>query len=113
MIGSLRYAKARDDTATMKTSLLSVCLGCDSTIVAIDKHPEEFSHVKSLIALQPVSARPFIERASEDAGIENGPDLFDVAIHKRTGFRIDELSPIEHAKAVQLPLSWCRCTTTH
>lgn len=103
VIGSLRYAKSREDTAKMKTSLLSVCLGCDSTIVAIDKHPEEFGHVKSLIALQPVSARPFIERASEDAGIEDGPNLFDAAIHKRTGFHIDELSPIEHAKSVQLP----------
>jgi pimeloyl-ACP methyl ester carboxylesterase len=65
VIGSIRYAKSRPDTAEMKTSLLSVCLGCDSTIVAIDKHPEEFEHINSLLALQPVSARPFIERAAE------------------------------------------------
>lgn len=39
VIGSLRYAKARPDTANMATSLLSICPGCNSTIVAMDKHP--------------------------------------------------------------------------
>jgi hypothetical protein len=55
MVGSMRYAKARKDTSDMKTSLISVCLGCNSTIVALHKHPEEFQHVHSMIALQPVS----------------------------------------------------------
>src|SRR5271170_6334733 len=103
VIGSLRYAKSRKDTSNMKTALLSVCLGCNSTMVAMNKHPEEFTHIKALLALQPVSARPFIERASEKAGIEKGVEMFDAAIHKLTGFHIDELSPIEHAKAVTAP----------
>lgn len=103
VIGSLRYAKARKDTAGMTTALLSVCLGCDSTKVAMNKHPEEFRHIKALLALQPVSARPFIERASESAGIENGVEIFDAAIHRLTGFHVDELSPTEHAKAVMVP----------
>jgi len=77
VIGSLRYAKSRKDTGGMKTALLSVCLGCDSTMVAMNKHPEEFTHIKVLLALQPVSARPFIERASEKAGIEKGVEMFD------------------------------------
>ena len=100
VIGSLRYAKSRKDTGNMMTAMLSVCLGCNSTMVAMNKHPEEFTHIKTLLALQPVSARPFIERASENAGIENGVEMFDAAIHKLTGFHVDELSPIEHAKAV-------------
>ena len=103
VIGSLRYVRSRADAGKMKTALLSICLGCNSTIVAMNRHPEEFAHIKSLLALQPVSARPFIERASENAGIENGVELFDAAIHKLTGFRVDELSPIEHAKAVTVP----------
>jgi hypothetical protein len=103
VIGSLRYAKTRQNTGNMKTALLSVCLGCDSTMVAMNKHPEEFTYIKTLLALQHVSARPFIERAAENAEIANGVEMFDTAIHKLTGFHVDELSPIEHAKAVTVP----------
>ena len=105
VIGSLRYAKTRPDTKGMETSLLSICLGCNSTMVAMNKHPEEFSHIKSMIALQPVSARPFIEKACESANIDpqQGTEYFDLCSQRRTGFHIDELSPIEHAKAVQVP----------
>jgi uncharacterized protein len=38
--------------------------------------------------------------APHDAGIENGVELFDEALHRRTGFHVDEQSPIPHAKAV-------------
>ena len=103
VIGAVRYAKSRQDTAGMKTAMLSMCLGCNSTMVAMNNHPDEFTHIHSLIGVQPVSARPFIERAAEKAGIENGADLFDDAIHKLNGFHIDELSPIKHAKGVTVP----------
>ncbi|CAN5676175.1 hypothetical protein BH11ACT6_BH11ACT6_40650 [soil metagenome] len=104
VIGSIRYAKSRPDTASMTTGLLSVCLGADSTFVAMDKHPEEFADIKVMIALQPVSGRAFIEKnIVETAGIEDGIELFDEALHRRTGFRLDEQSPIPHAKAVHVP----------
>lgn len=103
VIGSLRYAKSRPDTRDMDTVLMSVCLGCNSTMVAMNKHPEEFGHIKAMVAHQPVSARPFVEQAADKAGIANGADMFDAASRKRTGFGIDELSPIEHAKAVKVP----------
>jgi hypothetical protein len=103
VIGSVRYAKSRRDTGGMQTALLSVCLGCDSTMVAMHRHPEEFTNIEALLALQPISARPFIERACENAGQPDGVRMFDAAIHKRTGFHLDELSPIEYAKAVTVP----------
>jgi hypothetical protein len=103
VIGSIRYAKSRPDTTNMTTGLLSVCLGANSTIVAIDKHAEEFAHIKALIALQPISARAFIERAVERNQIEDGVKLFDDALHRRTGFHVDAQSPIQHAKSIQLP----------
>lgn len=103
VIGSVRYAKSRPDTADMRISLLSVCLGCNSTMVAMDKHPEEFAHMKSMSALQPVSARPFVERAAERSGLADGVEQFDEAVHKLTGFHVDELSPIPHTHAVTVP----------
>lgn len=41
VVGSVRYAKSRPDTGSMTTFLLSVCLGADSTCVAMARHPEE------------------------------------------------------------------------
>jgi pimeloyl-ACP methyl ester carboxylesterase len=104
VIGSIRYAKWRSDTANMTTGLLSVCLGADSTFVAMDKHPEEFADIRAMIALQPISARAFVEKnIVEGAGIKNGVQLFDEALRRRTGFRVDEQSPIPYAKAVRVP----------
>jgi pimeloyl-ACP methyl ester carboxylesterase len=103
VIGSLRYTKSRPDTKNMKTALLSVCLGANSSIVAMNKHPKEFEHIRAMIALQPVTASVFVERAMERAGIENGAELFDTALYNRTGFHLKELWPIEYAKAVTVP----------
>ncbi|UIK11836.1 alpha/beta hydrolase [Rhizobium leguminosarum] len=66
VIGSLRYAKSRPDTKDMKTALYSRCLGANSTIVGMHKHPEEFTHIKAMIALQPVTPAVFVQTAMEN-----------------------------------------------
>ena len=100
VIGSLRYMRSRPDTKDMRTALLSRCLGANSTIVGMKKHPNEFAHVRALIAVQPISPKVFIEKAVENAGIEGGLDMFRKAFHERTGLRLDETWPIEDARAV-------------
>lgn len=103
VIGSLRYAAARPDTKNMTTVLLSVCLGADSTAVAWDKHPEEFANIQAMVMLQPVSGRPIAEQFVKGIGIPDGYEKFDQAVHQRTGFHLDEQSPIDHVKAVTVP----------
>jgi pimeloyl-ACP methyl ester carboxylesterase len=104
VIGSVRYAKSRPETAKMTTGLFSKCLGADSTFVAMDKHPEEFADIKVMIALQPISARAFIEKnIVEVAGIDNGVELFDEGLRRRTGIRVEEQSPARYAKSVRVP----------
>ncbi len=103
VIGSVRYAKSRPDTASMTTFLLSVCLGGDSTCIAMAKHPEEFEHIKSLVLLQPVSANPIIEEFVKANNIPDGYEKFDKAVHERTGFHLSEQSPIEYAKSIHIP----------
>jgi hypothetical protein len=77
VIGSLHYAKSRVDTKDMSTALYSRCLGANSTIVAMNKHPDEFAHVLAMIALQPSPPRAFVERAVERADIVDGVALFN------------------------------------
>lgn len=103
VIGSLRYAKSRPDTKDMKTALYSRCLGANATIVGMQKHPEEFARITAMIALQPVSPRVFVETAVENQKIDNGLELFDTAFHKRTGFHLADVWPMEYAKAVTIP----------
>lgn len=103
VVGSLRYAKGRRDTSGMRTALYSRCLGANATIVGMKKHPGEFSHVRALIALQPVTPAVFVEKAVETQGIEDGLARFDAAFHKRTGYRLRDVWPMEYARAVTLP----------
>ena len=103
VIGALRYAKSRPDTKDMKTALYSRCLGANATIVGMKKHPEEFSHIKAMIALQPVSPAVFVQTAVENQKIANGVELFDAAFHKRTGYHLADVWPMEYAKAVTVP----------
>ncbi len=103
VIGSLRYAKSRPDTKNMKTALYSRCLGANATIVGMHKHPEEFAHIKAMIALQPVSPAVFVQTAVENQKIPNGVALFDAAFHKRTGYHLADVWPMEYARSVTVP----------
>ncbi len=82
----------------MQVSLLSMCSGAVSTIIAMEKHPEEFEHVKSMIALQPLSAKPGV-----DAGMQNGLELFDEAFRQLTGCRVSDFAMPASAKSIRVP----------
>jgi uncharacterized protein len=103
VIGSLHFAKSRQATKTMRTALYSRCLGANASIVGMYKHPDEFKHIRAMLALQPVTPRVFVEKAVEREGIVNGVDLFDAAFHRRTGYHLSDVWPIEYAKAVTVP----------
>jgi pimeloyl-ACP methyl ester carboxylesterase len=103
VIGSLRYAKSRSDTRDMKAALYSRCLGANATIVGMKKHPEAFKDIKAMIALQPVTPGVFVQTAMEREKIPNGVERFDAAFHKRTGYRLADVWPMEYAKAVTVP----------
>jgi hypothetical protein len=69
-----------------------VCLGADSTGVAWSTHPQEFSGIKAMVMLQPVSARPVIEEFVKGIGMPDGYSKFDKAVHERTGLHLAEQS---------------------
>ena len=103
VIGSLRYTRSRPDTKDMRTGLLSRCLGANATIVGMKRHPNEFAHVKALMAMQPVTPAVFVEKAVDNAGIDGGFALFSKAFHDKTGQHLSETWAMEDAKAVTVP----------
>lgn len=105
VVGSLRYAKSRKDTASMTTGLYSRCMGGNSTIIAMSKWPEEFSHIQTLVLLMVVSGRTFIERGAENMRLDpqKAAEQLDERLRELTGFRLDEETPLPYAKDVKVP----------
>lgn len=62
VVGSVRYAKSRWPDATV--GLWSRCMGGNSTIVAMERYPEEFEGVRALAVVNVVSGRTFIEKGA-------------------------------------------------
>jgi pimeloyl-ACP methyl ester carboxylesterase len=105
VVGSVRYAKAREDLASMRTGLYSRCMGGNSTIIAMNKWPEEFEHIKAMVLLMVVSGRTFIEKAAENIHLDpkKAAEQLDERLRELTGFRLDEETPLPHAHAVKVP----------
>jgi pimeloyl-ACP methyl ester carboxylesterase len=105
VVGSIRYAKGRKDLASMKTGLFSRCMGGNSTIIAMAKWPEEFTHIKALVLLMVVSGKTFIERGAENMHLDpvKAAERLDERLRELTGFRLDEETPLPYAKHVTVP----------
>ena len=101
VIGSVRYARTRMPRA--RIGLHSLCMGCNSTFIAMEKHPDQFKDIACMIALQPLSAAPFIERALSDNGVENAVERFNARYSYYSSFRHTDSNAIARAHAVPCP----------
>jgi pimeloyl-ACP methyl ester carboxylesterase len=104
VVGSLRYLKSRPDLSGMIVGLFSRCLGCNSTIVAMSRYPDEFAGVRCLVGSQPLSPRFFSERQLERLGVplERMADL-EQAVKLITSMDFDQRSPVRAARDVKVP----------
>lgn len=103
VIGSLNYVRSREDTKNMTIGLFSRCLGGISTFNAIHRRPEVFKDVRCLLVPNPLSYRPFVEKALEMAGLGDKFDEVDRMVKIESSFTIDQLSPISIMKSIRIP----------
>ncbi|MEO1223407.1 MAG: alpha/beta hydrolase [Pseudomonadota bacterium] len=101
VIGSIRFAKARMPDAAI--GMHSLCMGCNATFIAMEKHPEEFDQVSCMIALQPLSAAPFIEVMLEDNGVDNAVEKFNERYSFYSSFRHTDSNAVARAHSVKVP----------
>jgi uncharacterized protein len=106
VVGSIRYAKSQKNLASMTTGLYSRCMGGNSTIIAMAKWPEEFSHIQALVVLNVVSGKTFIERGAENLHLDpvKAAARLDERVRELTGFRLDEETPLPYAEHVKVPI---------
>ena len=104
VLGSLRYARGRSDTAKMTVGLFSRCLGANSTIIAMARDPAAFDDVRCLLACQPLGPKVIAERLLELAGVPTDriTDL-ERAMILRTSVGFAERDINEWSKHVRIP----------
>lgn len=108
VVGSIRYARSREDTKDMTIGLFSRCLGCNSTFAAMTQFPEEFEGIRCLVAPMPVTTHIIV---AHQLGLEGVPDEripsaiedLDHRIRLQTGIGFDRRNNREWAKNVMAP----------
>ncbi|OJJ15422.1 hypothetical protein BKI52_39085 [marine bacterium AO1-C] len=105
VLASIEYIKNRPDTANSDVSLMSMCMGANATINAMEKQPEAFKDIKSLIAIAPLKGQTNMERNMEQMQIpeEEGLQAFDAIYNELTGLHIEDHNIIPKAKHIQIP----------
>ncbi len=104
VIGSLAYARSRQDLRGMAIGLLSRCLGCNATLFAMSREPAAFEDVRCLVGVQPLSVKGLMEKVLGLSGVplEHLAEL-DREVKLATSFTLDQMTPLRAAKSVALP----------
>lgn len=104
VLGSLNYVRSNPKTKDMDIHLQSICLGGNATLVAMEKHPEAFEDIKSMILIQPISGDALVRRLSKNLRMgKRGYDAFERNYREIWGFRIEDSSPQLDAAHVKVP----------
>ena len=105
VLASLDYVRGREDTKDDEISLMSMCMGANATFNAMDKHPEAFKGVASMIAIAPLKGRTSIERNCErmQIPVDEGVDAFEPIYNGITGLTVDDHDIIPKAASINVP----------
>lgn len=104
--GCINYIRATEDTRDMENAMISICLGLNSTIIAMKKHPQYFKDIKTLVGVQPISIKSFMEKFAEKIGLneEEVCKAFDLKLRMANGIRLEDLSPLSYADGIVKPV---------
>jgi pimeloyl-ACP methyl ester carboxylesterase len=104
VIGSLQYARSRRNLSGMTIGLFSRCLGCNSTMFAMSRAPDQFRDVRCMVGVQPLAVPGLMKRVIGLIGIPaDRIDQLDQEIRLVTSFRLGDLSPADAAKDFRVP----------
>lgn len=103
VLAALTYVRSRADTKAI--SLYTMCMGANATLNAMDKHPEAFEGIKSMICIAPLKGRTTIERNVARMGIDPaaGVTAFEPIYNGITGLTVDDHNIIPKATGISIP----------
>ena len=84
---------------------MSMCMGANATLNAMEKHPEAFEGVRSMIAIAPLKGRTTIERNCEQMQIpaDEGVAAFEPIYTGITGLTVEDHNIIPKARGITVP----------
>ena len=105
IVGAVKYAQSHEKMGLMKTSLHTMCLSCNSTLIAMTKHPQVFDHIIAMTAIQPVVGQAMVEKNCEAFGIDplEGAKIYDEQQRRIYGFRLEDYNIIKNVPSVKIP----------
>ena len=105
VLASIEYINRRADTSDMDVSLMSMCMGANATINAMEKNPDAFKDIKCWIAIAPLKGRTFLERTFEQMHIpmEEGEKVYDAIYNEISGLHVEDHNILQKVKHVKIP----------
>lgn len=104
---AMNFVKNNPDIKDKDVGFVSLCMGADSTIIAMSKKPEVFKDVKCLFLVQPISMDVFIRTYAKILFTPLGAKLLLPMIKKfvvlRGGYPLEQMSPREYVKDIKVP----------
>ena len=85
---------------------MSMCMGANATFNAMDRAPEAFEGIRSMIAVAPLKGRTTIERncGHMQIPVEEGVGAFDGIYNGITGMHVSDHDIIPKAASAVLPI---------
>jgi hypothetical protein len=86
---------------------VSFCMGANSTIIAMSKHPDKFAKVKCLMAVQPISMEVFVRTYLKKRFTASGAKLLLPVVKRlvnlQSQYRLEDMSPARFVKDITVP----------
>lgn len=105
VVGALDFLASRSELKEAPVAFVSHCMGANSTIMAMSMARDRWSRVKALVAVQPVAADTFTRLLIADRYplFSSYFEGIDAKVKERTGFTLEEMSPLPYVKDVPVP----------
>jgi len=106
VLASIEYIRNRPDTVDSDISLMSMCMGANATFNAMEKAPEAFIDIKSMIAIAPLKGLTNLERNLERMQIpkDEGVEAFEEIYNRFSGLHVANHDIIPKAASVNIPI---------
>jgi alpha-beta hydrolase superfamily lysophospholipase len=107
VLAAMNYIQNNDDLKDKEVGFVSFCMGANSTIIAMSKHPDEFRKVKCLVAVQPISMEVFVSTYLKKRFTPVGGKLLFPLVKKfvdwQSKYRLEDMSPASFVKDIKVP----------
>ncbi len=103
VIGSLLYARSREEMKNMAIGLFSRCNGANANLYAVHTQPRYFDDVCCMVLCQPLSVGSVMKQTLEGMGLGDRIDQLDREIQLAASLTFAQMSPNDWARSVQTP----------